>query len=163
MDVAVRSLHLLAAAVWVGGLVFLGLAAGAARRAVADRERVELFRVLGKRFLMLSAVALVALVATGADMAADRLPSWDALTETTYGKTLLAKWIVLAVVIVLTAVHSFVLGPRVGRLRESLIERPGDAALEADLRRLAGLHGAVSGLILAGSVAILVLAADLVA
>lgn len=163
MDVAIRSLHLLAAAVWVGGLVFLGLAASAARQAVSDRDRVELFRVLGRRFLVLSGVALLVLIATGADMAADRLPSWDALTETTYGKTLLAKWGVLAVVIALTIIHSFVLGPRVSRIREALAARPGDAALEGDLHRVAAVHGAVSGLMLAGSVAVLVLAADLVA
>ena len=49
-DTAIRSLHLIGAAVWVGGMVMLALAVGAARRTVAESERMALFRALGRRF-----------------------------------------------------------------------------------------------------------------
>ena len=54
MDVAIRSVHLIAAAIWAGGLVFLGIAAGAARRTIPDAERVAFFRTLGRRFAILA-------------------------------------------------------------------------------------------------------------
>ena len=51
----------------------LALAVGAARRTVAEHERIALFRALGRRFAVAGGIAMVVLIATGTDMAADRL------------------------------------------------------------------------------------------
>jgi putative copper resistance protein D len=158
---AVRSLHLIAAAVWAGGLVFLGLAVGAAHRTLGDAERVALFRSLGRRFALVGGVALVVLIATGSDMTSDR-DAWDTLGEGTYGETLLAKLILVGVVIVLTILHSAIQGPALSRLRERVAERPDDAALAGEIRRKAALAGIVSLLNLFATLGILVLAARLV-
>ena len=163
MDVAIRSLHLIGAAVWTGGLVFLAVAADAARRTVPDAERIVFFRALGRRFAIVAAFAALLLAATGVDMAVDNLESWGALTDTGYGRLLLAKIILFAFVLVEAAIHSLLLGPRMGRLREASIAAPDDAALAARLRRTAAISGAVSALMLLQTLAILVLAADLVA
>jgi copper transport protein len=163
VDVAIRSIHLIAAAVWAGGLVFLGVAAGVARRTIPDAERIEFFRVLGRRFAILAAGAALLLAATGADMASDRLASWSALVDTSYGRLLFAKIILFALVVVEAALHSLVLGPRIGRLREALLSAPTDPDLALRLRRTAVLSGIVSALMLLQTIAILVLAADLVA
>ena len=64
-DTLVRSLHLIGAAVWAGGMVMLALAVGAARRTVAESERVALFRALGRRFLVAGGIAMLVLIATG--------------------------------------------------------------------------------------------------
>ena len=162
MDLAVRSLHLIAAAVWAGGLVFLGVAAGVARATIPERERVEFFRRLGRRFLIVALAAALLLGLTGIDMAADRLPSWDALTDTEWGRLILAKTILFAVALALALVHSVVLGPRIRRLREALLAAPHDAELERRLRRVATASGVAQGAILGLTLAILVLAADLV-
>jgi len=162
MDLLVRSLHLIAAAVWAGGLVFLGVAAGVARATVPERERIEFFRRLGRRFLVVALAAAAVLAVTGADMAADRLPSWSALTDTEWGRLILAKTILFALAVALALVHSFVLGPRIRRCREALIASPGDEALEARLRRASAASGIAQSVILAATIAILVLAADLV-
>jgi putative copper export protein len=143
--------------------VFLGVAAGVARRTVPPADRIEFFRSLGRRFGILAAVAAVVLAATGADMASDHLASWSALTDTGYGHILLWKVGLFALVIAEAAVHSLVLGPRLGTLRGRLLATPGDAGLEARLRRTAAASGIVSALMLAQTIAILVLAADLVA
>ena len=90
-DTIVRSLHLIGAAVWTGGMVMLALAVGAARRTVSEPERIELFRALGRRFLFAGGIAMLVLIATGTDMAADRLGAWSDLTDTDYGERLLAK------------------------------------------------------------------------
>jgi putative copper export protein len=157
----VRSLHLIAAAIWAGGLVFLGLSVGAARRTLGDAERIAFFRAIGRRFAVVGGIALLVLIATGSDMVSDR-DAWDTLGEGTYGGTLLAKLILVGIVIVLTVFHSAVQGPAISRLRERAAATPGDAALAAEIRRKAAFAGVVSLLNLVATVAILVLAARLV-
>jgi putative copper export protein len=163
VDVAIRALHLIAAAVWAGGLVFLGIAAGVARATIPERERIEFFRRLGRRFLVVVLAAAVLLAGTGADMANDRLASWGALTDTEWGRLILAKTILFATALLLAVVHGRALGPRIRRLREALLASPGDEALGARLRRISAASGIVQVVILAETLAILVLAADLIA
>ena len=161
-DLAIRALHLIAAAVWAGGLVFLGVAVGAARRTLADRERIALFRQLGRRFLVVGGIAMLVLIATGTDLAADRLAAFGDLFDTDYGKRLAEKLGLVVVVIGLTAFHSLVQGPVLSRLRERALERPADPELAAAIRRKAARAGIVSLLNLLATLAILVLAARLV-
>jgi len=162
VDLAIRSLHLIGAAVWAGGLVFLGIAAVVARRTVPPAERIAFFRSLGRRFAAVAAIAAVAIAATGIDMATDRLASWSALLDTGYGRILFAKIVLFALALAEAAVHSLVLGPRLGRLREALLDAPDDPDLQARLRRTAAVSGILSALMLLQTIAILVLAADLV-
>lgn len=159
---AIRSLHLIAAAVWAGGMVFLGVAVGAARRTLADRERIALFRQLGRRFLIVGGVAMVVLIATGTDMASDRLGAFGDLFDTDYGKRLAEKLVLVIAVILLTAFHSMVQGPALSRLREEALERPEDPELTRLIRRKSARAGIVSALNLLATLAILVLAARLV-
>jgi len=161
-DMVIRSLHLIGAAVWAGGMVMLALAVGAARRTVDEPERIPLFRALGRRFLVAGGIAMVVLIATGVDMANDRLAGWGDLTDTDYGERLLAKLVVVAVVIGLTLFHSLVQGPALSRLRGRALERPEDEDLQRLIRRKAGRAGLVSALNLVATLAILVLAARLV-
>jgi putative copper export protein len=160
-DLLVRSLHLIGAAVWVGGMVMLGLAVGAARRTVPEEERVALFRSLGRRFLVAGGIAMAVLIATGTDMAADRLGAWSDLTDTDYGERLLAKLVVVAAVVALTLFHSLVQGPALTRLRARALEHPEDEDLRRLIRRKAARSGIVSALNLAATLAVLVLAARL--
>jgi putative copper export protein len=162
MDVAIRALHLIAAAVWAGGLVFLAIAASVARSTLAERERVEFFRRLGRRFLVVSMLAAALIGLTGIDMAADRLADWDGLFDTEWGRLITAKTVLFATAIALALVHGLVLGPRIRRLRLAALDDPGDAELESRLRRLRIATGVTQVLLLALTLAILVLAADLV-
>jgi putative copper export protein len=161
-ETAVRALHLIAAAVWAGGLVFLALAVGVARKTVSEPERIELFRGLGRRFALVGGIALLVLIATGTDMATDRIPDWGELTDTDYGQTLFEKLILVAIVIVLTLFHSLVQGPALTRLREQAVADPGNPDLQQRIRRRAAIGGVVQMLTLLGTLAILVLAAKLV-
>jgi copper transport protein len=163
MDVAIRSLHLIGAAVWAGGLVFLGVAATVARRTIPPAERIEFFRMIGRRFAILAGISALLIAATGVDMASDRLATWSALADTSYGRILLAKIVLFALTLVEAAIHGAILGPRIGRLRETLLATPDDAVLQARLRRTTIVSGIVSVLMLVQTAAILVLAADLIA
>ena len=159
-DTAVRALHLIGGATFAGGMVMLGLVGTVARRTIPDEARIEFFRVLGRRFLWVGGLALLIAIGTGTDMASDR-DVWGSLTDTTYGKTLLAKLILVGLVVVLTAFHSLVQGPALSKLREQSISRPDDTELAAQLKRRAARAGIVSALNLIATLAILVLAARL--
>jgi putative copper export protein len=159
-DTVVRSLHLIGAATWAGGLIFLAVAVSVVRRTVSPDSRIDVLRALARAFAVVAGLALLLLIATGTDMTTDR-GAWDHLTDTTYGKTLLAKLILVGVVIGLTLLHSLVQGPALTRLRRMSLERPEDVALQARIRREAVLSGVVSVLILLATLAILVLAARL--
>ncbi len=161
-DTLVRSLHLIGAAVWAGGMVMLALAVGAARRTVAEHERIALFRALGRRFAVAGGIAMVVLIATGTDMAADRLAAFGDLFDTDYGQRLLAKVVLVAVVIGLTLFHSLVQGPALSALRQEAVAYPDDKDLRSEIRRRAALSGIVSAVNLVLTLAILVLAARLV-
>lgn len=161
-DTVVRSLHLLGAAVWAGGMVMLALAVGAARRTVPEPQRIELFRALGRRFLVAGGIAMLVLIATGTDMAADRLEAWSDFTDTGYGERLLAKLGVVAIVIGLTLFHSLVQGPALSRLRARAVESPDDDELQRLIRRRAARAGMVSAVNLLATITVLVLAARLV-
>jgi putative copper export protein len=161
-DLAVRSIHLISAAVWAGGMVFLGLAVDAARGTVGDRERIALFRRLGRRFLYVGGAAMLLLIATGSDMASDRLAAFGDLFDTDYGKRLAEKLALVILVILLTLFHSLVQGPALSRLRERALDHPEDAELAATIRRKSARGGIVSALNLLATLAILVLAARLV-
>ena len=161
-DLAIRALHLIAAAVWAGGLIFLGVAVGAARKTLDDRERIALFRQLGRRFLVVGGSAMLVLIATGSSLASDRLAAFGDLFDTDYGKRLSEKLALVVVVILLTAFHSFVQGPALSRLREQALERPDDTELAAAIRRKSARAGVVSLVNMLATLAILVLAARLV-
>jgi putative copper export protein len=158
----VRSLHLIGAAVWAGGMVMLALAVGAARRTVSEHERIALFRALGRRFAVAGGIAILVLIATGTDMAADRLATFGDLFDTDYGERLLAKLGLVVLVIVLTLFHTLVQGPELSRLRQEAIAYPDDKDLKKEIRTKAARAGMVSAMNLVATIAVLVLAARLV-
>jgi putative copper export protein len=146
---------------WAGGLIMLGIVVGVARRKVPEHARVAFLRAVARRFAVLGGVSLAVLIVTGIDMASDR-HVWGDLTDTTYGRTLLAKLILVALVVFLTVLHSAVQGPALSRLRAEAVERPDDDELRRRIRAKAARSGVVSLLTVVATLAILVLAARLV-
>jgi len=161
-ETLVRSLHLIGAAVWAGGMVMLALAVGAARRTVAEHERIALFRALGRRFAVAGGIAMLVLSATGTDMAADRLAAFGDLFDSDYGERVLAKLVLVIVVIALTLFHTLVQGPELTRLRQEALAYPDDKEVRREIRRKAARAGIVSALNLVATLAVLVMAARLV-
>jgi putative copper export protein len=143
-------------------MVMLALAVGAARRTVPEHERIALFRALGRRFAVAGGIAMLVLIATGTDMAADRLATFGDLFDTDYGERLLAKLGLVLLVIVLTLFHTLVQGPELSRLRQEAIAYPDDKDLKKEIRTKAARAGMVSAMNLVATIAVLVLAARLV-
>ncbi|MFI5640815.1 copper resistance CopC/CopD family protein [Streptomyces goshikiensis] len=96
LAVPVAVLHLLAMGVWLGGLITLLLLL---RRRGSDGQEIPASAI--GRFSALAFGAVAVLVATGVYQSWRQVGSWEALSTTSYGKTLLVK--IAAVVLVLCA------------------------------------------------------------
>ena len=114
-------IHLLAAAVWVGSQVFMFAAVVPALRALGDeaaRHRAVL--VLNRRFARLGWGALAVLVLTGIENVMRRQDDYDIVFDYDfrYAWIFLVKLALVAAVIALTAIHAYVVGPRLMALQE---------------------------------------------
>ncbi|MFJ8731643.1 copper resistance CopC/CopD family protein [Streptomyces bauhiniae] len=89
LAVASTTLHLLATAAWLGGLAALLLTL----RTAAVPPRVV------TRFSRLALTSVIVLVVTGVYQSWRGLGTWQALTETTYGRVLLAKLVAVGVLL----------------------------------------------------------------
>jgi uncharacterized membrane protein len=139
-------LHILAAATWVGGIIFLVAIAVPSLRKL-DRTAAEpMLRATVFRFRAVGWVAFAVLLLTGLYNLHARGIGWSELTDpafraTSSGKALLIKLACFVVVIVLQAIHDFSIGPR------ALVAMEQGTAEAPRLRKLAGLIGRVNGLV----------------
>ncbi|HEX7163765.1 MAG TPA: copper resistance protein CopC [Trebonia sp.] len=123
------TVHILAASVWVGGVLGLAIVWGLARRAGANPDER---RVLLRRFSLVAGMAVPAVAATGAASALLELGSTADFVRSGYGITLLAKLAVAAAVGVAAVSNVLVhrRGPvtapeRAGRVRTGLWAEAG--------------------------------------
>ncbi|MFQ5657263.1 MAG: DUF4149 domain-containing protein [Candidatus Methylomirabilales bacterium] len=117
------TLHLLAAVVWIGGMLFLGLVLAPVLRQRPPVERAALVSAVGRRFLKIAWAALAVLLLTGSILWAFR---GFHLTL-----VLIAKLALVGVILLLSLVHDFLLGPRL----VAQLERGGHGEETVRLRR----------------------------
>jgi putative copper resistance protein D len=147
---ALVSIHVLAAMLWLGGMLFLGVVGAPVLRAVDPPElRQRLFHQLGLRFRTVGWVAIGVLVATGSLMLYARgLLAWSGVLgsalfwRSTLGTALAAKLAAVVTMIVVSGVHDFLLGPAAGRAvagSERALALRRRAALLARVNALVGI------------------------
>jgi copper resistance protein D len=136
-------LHILAATVWIGGMAFLGLVlVPVIRGRDFDGVRTALLYRTGMRFRWIAWTILVLLIGTGFLNLWFRGFVWSDLWMGTlwrgaWGQTLAWKLALVGLVLVISAVHDFVLGPRATHL----LDQYPDAARSKRLRRVASYAG----------------------
>ncbi len=108
LAVAIDWAHAVAASAWTGGLIALALVAGR-REAPWSRESLA---VVVPRFSRLAGLSLLAVAVTGGYNAWTQLGRVARLSTTTYGRVLIAKLAIVAVLVWLGAVNRYVLVPR---------------------------------------------------
>ena len=151
--------HVLAALLWLGGMFFFGLVGAPVVRAIEPPAlRQRLFEELGLRFRAVGWGALAVLVATGTINLHYR--GWlhwrgalgePAFWRTGVGRALAVKLIAVATMLVVEAVHDFIVGPAAGRAtpgspRALLLRRR--AALLARVNALVGIVIVVAAVLL---------------
>ncbi len=118
LDVLLRGVHVVVVAAWFGSMIFLALVIVPAARRSGLREAVsQLITQATPRLRALGGTALSLLVLTGTLMVLRRAyPGPEALFGSAFGTVLIAKLSLVALILLLSALHDFVLGPRVARL-----------------------------------------------
>jgi copper resistance protein D len=111
LHLAADALHLVAAAAWIGGLVPLVVLFCAVRRHPA-LPLMSLARDAALNFSTLGIVSVATLTATGIVNAWILVGSFHALLVTEYGRLLMLKLVVFAVMLMFAAVNRFALAPR---------------------------------------------------
>ncbi len=112
LPLAADYLHLVAGAVWVGGVLALAMLAGAGRP-LARGSRNALLRASFVRFSNVAAPAVLVLALGGLYMALRELPSTSSLVTSGYGVLLLVKTSVFLAVLVVAAYHRGRVVPRI--------------------------------------------------
>jgi uncharacterized membrane protein len=147
-------LHILGVTVWVGPQFFLFIAAVPAVRQVEDMAvRARVMRTITTRFGWMAWTALLVIVLTGISnlfQIGDEADLWD--TELRWYSVFSTKMLLVGIMVALTALHSFVLGPR----QLELMER-GDTGEDALKLRRATMF--VSGVVLLLSIIVIFLGA----
>jgi len=153
------TLHLLAAAIWIGGLVSLVLLLSVSRNDRTDAG-VSFARDATQRFSIMGVAIVVVVLATGIVNGWILVGSWHALIATFYGQLLILKIALFAVMLLIAAANRFWLMPRLAlrsrsepqlevlrRLaRNSMIEIVLALMIFAIVGMLGTLHPATHGL-----------------
>jgi len=135
--VASDAVHLLAAAVWVGGLFALVVALRPLMRS-GDRSLSALARTGWRRFGVLAAACLGLLLVTGLYAIGRQIASLDALLTTLYGRVLIGKLTLVLTASMLGLANGLLLRPRLAASLARLFRRPAGSAARG-WRRLPAL------------------------
>lgn len=147
--------HVFGIALFVGPQLFLAFAAVPAARRIEDLAiRAAAMRTMTRRFgyiggagLLLIAVAGTYLIFTWRDYYA--IPDATGLLDLRYGLVFVVKMVLVAAVVAVVGVHTFVIGPRQLALMDA--EARGEAVAPEELARLRKLSmlTSIAGLLLA--------------
>lgn len=145
------TVHVLAALLWLGGMLFLGVVGAPVLRHVEPESlRQRLFHDLGSRFRGVGWAAILVLVVTGVSNLHYRgLLRWSgvlgepAFWATPLGRALGFKLAAVAVMLAIAAVHDFLLGPAAGRAAAGSDEARRLRRRAAMLARVNALVGVV--------------------
>jgi len=145
------TIHVLAAMLWLGGMFFLGAVGAPALREIEPPElRQRLFHTLGVRFRTAGWWAIAVLLVTGmlnlhfrGWLAWDGVLGSPAFWATGAGQALGWKLGTVALMITVSAVHDFVLGPRSGHAVPGSAEAMALRARAAWAARINALAGVV--------------------
>ncbi len=103
-------IHVVCAAIWIGGMLFLPLVLLPSIKNHPDR--IALLYKTGVKFRLVGWVCLTVLAFTGVlNMYLRDLPlTWDYLTQSNYGHLLSVKVLLFVLMLVIGAVHDFYIG-----------------------------------------------------
>ena len=100
-------IHLISAAIWVGGSLFIGVVFSPLLKTMFDsvEERLQVMIKVGKRFNKIAVPSLIILIGTGLYNSHMLLSKPDLLMATSYGNFLVIKIILVIALIVTYVIH----------------------------------------------------------
>ncbi len=112
LDVA----HVLAMSAWIGGLLMLLFALPVATRRLEASDRTRLLAAALLRFSPIALACVVVLLITGTVQAFEHIGSWAAVLDTGFGRAVLIKVVLIAVLIAIGAANRRRVVPGLKRL-----------------------------------------------
>ena len=125
LDAIILAVHIFFAILFIGGSFFIWLVVWPASYEITDdeKERTRIVGRIAKRFALFTHISLGILIVTGIYNATWYLGSFSALFDTTGGKLLLAKIIVVGVDILIIYTNNLYHGTKITKLaREGKLE-----------------------------------------
>lgn len=110
------NLHPVAGCLWLGGVTALVATAAAGRR-LSPEGGAAIWPVAWRRFAIIAEVAVSGVIVTGLFVAWESLGSFSQFFTTVFGRLLLAKIVIVALLLLIGALNEFVMLPRIVRLR----------------------------------------------
>ena len=100
-------IHLVAAAIWVGGSLFIGIVFSPLLKTMTDsmQERMQIMIRVGRRFYKVAVPSLIILMVTGLYSSHTLLGKPEFLFSTSYGAFLIIKIILVIALIITYIVH----------------------------------------------------------
>ena len=100
-------IHLVSAAIWVGGSLFIGIVFSPLLKTMTDsvQERMQIMIRVGRRFNKIAVPSLIILMATGLYSSHALLAKPDLLVATSYGTFLIIKIILVIALIITYVIH----------------------------------------------------------
>ena len=100
-------IHLIAAAIWVGGSLFIGIVFSPLLKTMTDsvEERMQIMIRVGKRFNKIAVPSLIILMITGLYTSHALIGKPELLVSTSYGTFLIIKIILVIALIIIYAIH----------------------------------------------------------
>ncbi|MCJ8305692.1 MAG: CopD family protein [Nitrosopumilus sp.] len=100
-------IHLVLAAIWVGGSLFIGIVFSPLLKTIANslEERMQIMIRVGRRFNKIAVPSLIILMVTGLYNSHVLLSKPELLVATSYGIFLIIKIILVVALVVIYAIH----------------------------------------------------------
>ncbi len=123
--------HLIATALWVGGLAQMAFVVPAVAKSLDDKDRARLWLKTVVYFSTVAAIGIGILLVTGTYMSVLHVGDWPLLLRTAYGRALLFKLALAGAAMLLGAYNLFIMKPRLDRA----VDAPGANSTQSLQRR----------------------------
>ncbi|MDE1861286.1 MAG: CopD family protein [Thaumarchaeota archaeon] len=106
-DALMMWVHLVAASIWVGGSIFIGIVFAPLLKTMSDSVagRLSIMIRVGRKFNKIAVPSLVALMATGIYNSSNLLRHPNLILSTTYGQILVVKVALVIILLITFAIH----------------------------------------------------------
>jgi copper transport protein len=142
-------IHLIAGSIWVGGLIFLGLALLPSLGPLGGPARTRLLAVIVPRFSTVALASVGVLILTGLFQVLKLLDPLDAIAEIEWGRALLIKLGLVVVLLGLGAINLLVIRPRLAQYATKMdrASREQAASVRFTFRRVVLAEAAIGAVV----------------
>ncbi len=117
VDTVLHWLHLMAAIIWIGGMIFTSLVLQPVfQRTMEPEKRMPIYHEIGKRFKVVQLLCLGVLLATGLQKLW-MLKDHPGIFHSSWGAILWVKLVLVICVTIISIFHSYLWGPKLTVLR----------------------------------------------